>query len=344
MARDQIDMTPIASRDELVACLEAGCKPRSAFRIGTEHEKFGFRSPIISPVPYEGRRGIRALLEGLREVRLGADHRGRHIIGAEATAAARSRSSPAGNSSSPARRSRICIRPARKLTAASLAGRDDRGAARHRLSRPRLVAQMERARNPDHAQGPLQDHAQLHAARSAGTGLDMMFRTCTVQTNLDFASEADMVKKMRVGLALQPIATALFANSPFTRASPTASSPIAREIWRDTDPDRTGMLPLAFEDGHRLRALRRLCARCADVFRLARRANTSMSRGNSFRDFMQGRLAALPGEQPTMSDWANHLSTIFPEVRLKRYLEMRGADGGPWRRLRAARVLGRPSL
>jgi glutamate--cysteine ligase len=163
-------------------------------------------------------------------------------------------------------------------------------------------------------------------------GLDMMYRTCTVQANLDFASEADMVKKLRVALALQPVATALFANSPFTEGRPNGLLSFRSEIWRDTDNNRSGMLPWAFDDGM---GFERWVDYALDVpMYFIKRGDSYIDvAGKSFRDFFAGKLAELPGERPTISDWANHLSTIFPEVRLKRYLEMRGADGGPWRRL-----------
>jgi glutamate--cysteine ligase len=159
-------------------------------------------------------------------------------------------------------------------------------------------------------------------------GLDMMYRTCTVQTNHDFSSEADMVKKLRVGLALQPIATALFANSPFTEGKPNGFVSFRSEIWRDTDNARAGMLPWAFESGM---GFERYVDYALDVpmYFLKRGASYNDVSGRSFRDHLAGRL--LPGERATMSDWANHISTIFPEVRLKRYIEMRGSDGGPWR-------------
>jgi len=163
-------------------------------------------------------------------------------------------------------------------------------------------------------------------------GLDMMYRTCTVQANVDFSSEADMVKKLRVSLALQPVATALFANSPFTEGKPNGFLSFRSQIWRDTDNARAGMLPWAFEDGM---GFERWVDYALDVpLYFVKRGETYIDvSGKSFRDFFAGRLTDLPGERPTISDWANHLSTIFPEVRLKRYLEMRGADGGPWRRL-----------
>jgi glutamate--cysteine ligase len=163
-------------------------------------------------------------------------------------------------------------------------------------------------------------------------GLDMMYRTCTVQTNLDFSSEADMVKKLRVSVALQPVATALFANSPFTEGKPNGFLSFRSEIWRDTDNARSGMIPWAFEDGM---GFERWVDYALDVpMYFVKRGDAYIDvSGSSFRDFFDGRNPALPGERPTLSDWANHLSTIFPEVRLKRYLEMRGADGVPWGRL-----------
>jgi len=163
-------------------------------------------------------------------------------------------------------------------------------------------------------------------------GRDMMFRTCTVQVNLDFASEADMVKKLRVSLALQPVATALFANSPFLDGKPNGFLSFRSEVWRDTDNNRSGMLPFAFEQGFGFEQYvdYALDVPMYFVMRDGKYINTS---GESFRAFLDGRLPQLPGEKPVLKDWADHLTTIFPEVRLKRYLEMRGADSGPWRRL-----------
>jgi glutamate--cysteine ligase len=169
-------------------------------------------------------------------------------------------------------------------------------------------------------------------------GLDMMLRTCTIQTNLDYASEADMARKFRVALALQPLATALFANSPFTEGQPNGFLSFRSHIWSDTDPDRTGMLPFVFEGGF---GYQRYLDYALDVpmyfvFRDGRYLDAS---GQSFRDFLDGRLPALPGEKPRISDFTDHLSTIFPEVRLKSFLEMRGADGGPWNRICALPAL-----
>jgi glutamate--cysteine ligase len=177
-----------------------------------------------------------------------------------------------------------------------------------------------------------------HMPRVGNLGLDMMLRTCTIQVNLDYSSEADMVKKFRVGLALQPVATALFANSPFTEGKPNGYKSFRSHIWEDTDPQRTGMLPFVFEDGF---GYERYCDYALDVpmyfvFRDGRYIDVA---GESFRDFLEGRLPALPGEKPTVADWTDHLSTAFPEVRLKSFLEMRGADGGRWGRICALPAL-----
>ncbi len=163
-------------------------------------------------------------------------------------------------------------------------------------------------------------------------GRDMMFRTCTVQTNLDFASEADMVKKLRVSLALQPVATALFANSPFLEGLPNGFLSFRSEVWTDTDNARAGMLPFAFEDGM---GFERYVDYALDVpmYFVMREGSFVNTAGESFRAFLEGKLPQLPGEKPILKDWNDHLTTIFPEVRLKKYLEMRGADSGPWRRL-----------
>jgi glutamate--cysteine ligase len=177
-----------------------------------------------------------------------------------------------------------------------------------------------------------------YMAKKGNLGLDMMLRTCTVQVNLDFQSEADMVKKFRVSLALQPVATAIFANSPFTEGRPNGFLSYRSHIWTDADPDRCGVLPFVFEEGM---GFERYVDYALDVpmYFVYRNGEYLDFSGQSFRDFMAGRLPGLPGERPTTGDWADHLSTIFPEVRLKTFLEMRGADGGPWKSLCALPAL-----
>src|SRR5437868_180710 len=177
-----------------------------------------------------------------------------------------------------------------------------------------------------------------HMPRVGTMGLDMMLRTCTIQVNLDYESEADMAKKFRVGLALQPLATALFANSPFTEGRPNGFLSYRSHIWSDTDPHRTGMLPFVFEDGF---GYERYLDYALDVpmYFVYRDGAYLDAAGLSFRDFLEGKLPILPGEKPKISDFVDHLSTAFPEVRLKSFLEMRGADGGPWNKICALPAL-----
>ena len=333
MARDQVDMTPIESRDELVAWFEAGCKPKAKFRVGTEHEKFAFAVNGHGPVPYGGPRGIRALLDGMQHL-LGWEPimEGENIIGlADVTGGGAISLEPGGQFELSGAPVETIHQTCNELMAHLAQVRE--------VAKPLGIGFLGLGMTPNwsSAEIPVMPKSRYKIMTNympkVGTrGLDMMYRTCTVQANLDFSSEADMVKKLRVSLALQPVATALFANSPFTEGKPNGLLSMRSEIWRDTDNNRAGMMPFAFEDGM---GFERYVDYALDVpMYFVKRGDTYIDvAGKSFRDFFAGKLDALLGERPTMSDWANHLSTIFPEVRLKRYLEMRGADGGPWRRL-----------
>ena len=339
MARDVVDSEVVESRDALVAWLEAGCKPAGPFRIGAEHEKIPFYRADHSPVPYGGDKGIRALLEGMRK-RLGWDgiEDGGNLIGLY---------DPNGGGA-------ISLEPGGQfeLSGAPL---DDAHATADELDRHLTVARsvaeplgigfLALGMSPKWslAETPIMPkHRYAIMARympKVGTrGLDMMFRTATVQVNLDFMSEKDMVAKMRVGLALQPAITALFANSPFTDGKLNGLLSARSEIWRHTDGARTGMLSFVFEPGM---GFERYVDYALDVplYFLKRGGNYQDVAGASFRDLLAGRLKEAPGERATIADWANHLSTIFPEVRLKRYLEMRGADVGPPERIVALAAL-----
>jgi glutamate--cysteine ligase len=333
MARDQIDMTPIETRDELVAWLEQGCKPKAQFRVGTEHEKFAFTLDGHRPVPYAGPRSIRALLEGMQH-HLGWEPilEGDNIIGMfDVTGGGAISLEPGGQFELSGAPVENVHETASELFAHLAQLRE--------VARPLGIGFLGLGMTPNWTRA---DMPKMPKGRykimtnympKVGTyGLDMMYRTCTVQANLDFSSEADMVRKLRVTLALQPVATALFANSPFTEGKANGFVSFRSEIWRDEDNQRAGMLPWAFEDGM---GFERWVDYALDVpmYFIKRGDKYIDVSGKSFRDFFAGKLAELPGERPTISDWANHLSTIFPEVRLKRYLEMRGADGGPWRRL-----------
>jgi glutamate--cysteine ligase len=335
MARDQVDMTPIETRDELVAWLAAGVKPKSRFRIGTEHEKFAFAIGRHEPIPYDGPRGIRALLDGMQML-LGWEPimEGENIIGLlDVTGGGAISLEPGGQFELSGAPVETVHQTATELQAHLAQLRE--------VARPLGVGFLGLGMSPKwtRAETPVMPKGRYrimtgYMPKVGNHGLDMMYRTCTVQTNLDFSSEADMVKKLRVSLALQPIGTALFANSPFTEGRPNGFLSFRSEIWRDTDPDRSGMLPWAFEPGM---GFERWVDYALDVpMYFVKRGDRYIDvSGSSFRALLAGTLNSLPGERATVSDWANHLATIFPEVRLKRYLEMRGSDAGPWRRLAA---------
>ncbi len=334
MARDVSDSTPITSRDELVSWIEDGAKPAQQFGVGTEHEKFGFYIADHAAVPYgdaaaDGGRGIRALLEGMQKA-IGWQPimDGANIIGLfDETHGGAISLEPGGQfelSGAPLANIHSTVAEIEAHLAALKKIADPLGI--HFLA----LGMTPNWRREDIPQMPKQRYAimQRYMPRVGTRGLDMMFRTTTVQANLDFANETDMVLKLRVSLALQPLMTALFANSPFTDGKLNGLLSARSEIWRHTDPDRTGMLPFVFEDGM---GFDRYVDYALDVpMYFVKRGETYHDvAGASFRDLLAGKLAALPGERATMSDWANHLTTIFPEVRLKRYLEMRGADAGP---------------
>ena len=331
MARDVTDMTPVASRDELVGWLEAGCKPPETFRIGTEHEKFPFYVSDLAPVPYDGRGpqgGIRALLEGLQ-----ATSGWEPIVDGEALIGLFDEHGGGAISLEPGGQFELSGAPLETVhqTASEL---DLHLEQVKDVAAPHDIGFLGLGMSPiwTLAQTPVMPKSRYKIMTrympTVGTrGLDMMYRTCTVQVNLDFATAADLVKKLRVCLALQPLGTALFANSPFTEGRPNGRLSERSEIWRDTDNNRAGMLPFAFEDGMGYERYVDYALQVPMYF--VKRGETYHDvAGADFRALLEGRLPQLPGERATMSDWANHLSTIFPEVRLKRFLEMRGGDVG----------------
>ena len=333
MARDISDLTPIQSRAELIGWLEEGMKPARSFKLGTEHEKTPFYVDDLAPVPYEGRPergqgGIRALLEGMRDASgwEPIEDRGVLIGLFDPVGGAAISLEPGGQFELSGAPVADLHATAQELDAHILLANDV--ASRHGMAFLGLGMSPKWTL----AQTPAMPKSRYEIMTSympkVGTrGLDMMYRTCTVQVNLDFASEADMVKKLRVSVALQPLTTALFANSPFVDGKPCGRLSERSEIWRDTDNARAGMLPFAFEDGMGFERYVDYALQVPMYF--VKRGETYHDvAGADFRDLLDGRLAALPGERATMSDWANHLSTIFPEVRLKRFLEMRGADVG----------------
>jgi glutamate--cysteine ligase len=321
----------ITSKDDLIADLASGCKPREAWRIGTEHEKFAFHPGSHHPLGYEGPNGIRALLEGLTRFGWSPVMENGNPIALLA----------ADNSS-------ITLEPGGQV---ELSGApletihqtcDEVG---EHLKQVKEICQeldvgmfglgyLPTSGLSDVTWMPKGRYAIMHdyMPTRGGLGLDMMLATCTVQVNLDFDSEARMIKMFRAALALQPLATALWANSPFRNGEPNGFLSYRSHIWTDTDPDRSGMLPFVFDDNF---GFERWVDYMLDVpmYFVYRDGQYINAAGQSFRDFMSGSLPALPGERPTMKDWEDHLTTAFPEVRLKHFLEMRGADGGQWANL-----------
>lgn len=325
----------VRSKADLVAWIAAGEKPKADWRIGTEHEKFVFHTETLTPVPYEGERGIRALMEALMaRYDWVPIKEGDRII-----ALKRPDDSPGGTISlEPGGQFELSGAPLRTLheTCAEtqehlfevLNVGEDLGIGFLGVGFSPKWTLEETPHMPKARYEVMTRYMPEVGAR----GLDMMYRTATIQVNLDFGNEADMVKKLRVSLALQPIATAVFASSPFTEGQPNGFKSLRSEVWRETDPRRTGMLPFVFEDGM---GYERYVDYALDVpmYFVYREGRYIDVAGASFRDFLEGRLAAMPGERPTIDDWSDHLTTLFPEVRLKRFLEMRGADAGRWRRI-----------
>ena len=329
MARDQVDLTPIDGRHDLVDWIAQGVKPKSQFRIGTEHEKFAFMLESHRPVPYEGPRGIRALLEGMQHL-LGWQPimEGLNIIGlADVTGGGAISLEPGGQFELSGAQVETVHQTRSEVMAHLAQVREVAAPLRIGFVGIGMTPDWSRADMPKMPKGRYKIMT-AYMPKVGTLGLDMMYRTCTVQTNLDFSSEADMVKKLRVSIALQPVATALFANSPFTEGKPNGFLSFRSEIWRDTDNARAGLLPWAFEDGM---GFERWVDYALDVpmYFVKRSDDYVDAAGQSFRDLLAGKLPAMPGARATISDWANHISSIFPEVRLKRYLEMRGADSGP---------------
>ena len=322
---------PITGQAQLVSYLAAGCKPPEAWRIGTEHEKFAYTLEDLRPLPYAGARGIRAILDGLA-ARFGWEPvvEDGHPI-ALTMAGCSVTLEPGGQlelSGSPLETlHQTCDEVNAHLDQVK------------EITGPLGIGMVGLGFLPKWRRGDItwmpKGRYKIMGAympTKGALGLDMMLRTCTVQVNLDFESEADMVRKFRVGLALQPVATALFANSPFTEGTPNGFLSYRSHVWTDADPDRCGILPFVFEDGM---GFERYAEHALDVpmYFVYREGAYIDASGQSFRDFLAGKLPALPGALPTIGDWIDHLSTLFPEVRLKQFLEMRGADGGPGRNI-----------
>lgn len=320
----------IESLADLIAPMAKGEKPKDRWRIGTEHEKFVYCRQNYTAPSYDEPGGIRDILLALTEYGWEPIYEGENVIalkGADGNVSLE----PAGQlelSGAPLDNlHETCAETGRHLQQVKAVG-EKTGKGFLGLGLWPDKTRDDLPRMPKGRYGIMLNHMP----RVGSMGLDMMLRTCTIQTNLDYASEADMAQKFRTSLALQPLATALFANSPFLEGKPNGYLSYRSHIWSDTDPHRTGMLPFVFEDGF---GYERYADYMLDVpmYFIYRDGKYIDAAGLSFRDFMKGELSVLPGELPKASDWEDHMSTAFPEVRLKSFLEMRGADGGPWNRI-----------
>ncbi|WAJ27618.1 glutamate--cysteine ligase [Antarcticirhabdus aurantiaca] len=332
MARDTSDSTPLASVEDMVAHIRAGEKPPERFRIGTEHEKFPFYVEDLSPVPYAGPRGIEQLLEGMRKLSgweaILDDGRIIGLFGEEGQGAISLE--PGGQfelSGAPLETIHDTCRESNRHLADVRSVAKDLGIGFLGMGSSPLWRLDETPRMPKSRYEIMARYMPKVGTR----GLDMMFRTCTIQVNLDFSSEADMARKMRIGQCLQPVASALFANSPFTDGAPNGEQSWRSGVWLDVDNNRSGLLPAAFEPGYTYRDYVEW-ALDVPMYFVTREGRYHDATTVTFRQFCDGALEGrLPDARPNLGDWTNHLSTLFPDVRLKRFLEMRGADGGPWR-------------
>lgn len=321
---------PVTSKAQLIETIASGIKPKDQWCVGTEHEKFPFYKENLRPVPYEGPRGIRAMLEGLERFGWEGVPENGNLISLRSPGKGTISLEPGGQfelSGAPLDNiHQTCGEIAEHLAQVKTVG-DELGIGMLGLG---FTPDWRREDIPWMPKGRYKI-MQAYMPKVGTMGIDMMTRTCTVQANLDYGSESDMVKKLRVALALQPVATALWANSPFTEGKPNGALSYRTRVWQNTDAARTGMLPFAFEDGM---GFERYVDYLLDVpmYFVFRGHHVDVA-GQSFRDFMGGRLAALPGQVPTVADWFDHMSTAFPEARVKNYIEVRGADCGARRRL-----------
>jgi len=331
------DSPVIESRRQLVEWFESGCTPKKDWAIGTEHEKFAFTRDDLRPIPYEGERGVKMLLNALAEhydwepiiengnvIALTKD---KCSVSLEPGGQIELSGAPLKNIHQTCGEVHTHLHEVREICDGL--GIDMLGVGHNPKWKREDIPWMPKGRY---------EIMKNYMPKVGSLGLDMMLRTSTIQVNLDFSSEADMVKKFRTSLALQPVATALFAASPFVDGKPSGFLSARSNVWTDTDPDRCGMLPFVFEDGF---GFERYVDYMLDVpmYFVYRDGKYIDAAGKSFRDFMDGKLDVLPGERPTMNDWSDHMTTAFPEVRLKKFLEMRGADGGPWKRICALPAL-----
>ena len=337
MAASTLPGEPLTDKKLLTDYLSQGVKVRDAWRIGTEHEKFAYRLSDFTPLAYDAEPGIRQILEGLKRFGWDSILEGSNIIALKKSDGSSVTLEPGGQfelSGAPVKTIHNTCDEVHAHLAEVKEICQEIGAGMIGIG---FIPQWRR--NDIHWMPKGRYKIMREYMPKKGTlGHDMMLRTSTVQVNLDFDSESDMVQKMRIAVALQPVATALFANSPFTEGKPNGFLSYRSHIWTDTDPDRSGMLPFVFDDDF---GFERWADYVLDVpmYFVYRGGGYLDVSGRSFRDFMDGKLEGFEGQYPSLQDWQNHITTPFPEVRLKHFIEMRGADGGPWSRLCALPAL-----
>jgi len=334
MARDTMDNTPIEGKQALIDHLAGGSKPAEKWRIGTEHEKFPFYIKGNRPVPYGGAKGIRTLLEGMQAM-LGweaiidegniiglVEPTGRGAISLEPGGQFELSGAALENVHQVCREVNAHLAQVREIAAPLGIGFLGVGASPlWRLEETPIMPKSRYQIMSD------------YMPQVGSNGLDMMYRTSTIQVNLDYGSESDMRRKMQVAMKLQPVATALFAASPFQEGRPSGYLSWRSHIWRGTDNNRSGILPFVFNADFGFADYVEW-ALDVPMYFVLRDGHYHKATHVTFRQFMDGALVGhVPAPQATIGDWTNHLSTLFPEVRLKQFLEMRGADGGPWRRI-----------
>ncbi len=332
MARDTVDERPLENFGQMVEWFAIGCKPKDQWRIGTEHEKFAFYNEDFSPVPYEGERGIEALLNGMK-AELGWEaitDEGRIIGLAGGKGEGAISIEPGGQfelSGAPLETIHQTCRESNQHLSAVKRVAKDLGIGFLGTGSSPLWSLAETPKMPKSRYKIMTEYMPKVGSR----GLDMMYRTATIQVNLDFSDERDMRRKLQTSLKLQPLASALFANSPFTEGKPNGELSWRSGVWHDVDNARGGYHADMLNAGYGFEDYAKWCFELPMYFIIRNGKYIDMTH-MTFKQFFNGAASKdMPGVSATMGDWSNHVSTVFPDVRLKQFLEMRGADGGRWR-------------
>ena len=321
---------------DLIKWFEAGCKPKNLFRIGTEHEKFVYKLNSLKPVSYNEPSGIKNILKSL--VRFGwvevsesgniiALRKDNQSITLEPGGQLELSGAPLENIH------QTCSEVNEHLKQVKIIGNE------LNIGFLGVGARLEGKLSSDlWMPKPRYKIMKDYMPLVGNLGLEMMADTCTVQANLDYSSEQDMRRKLKTSFILQPIVTALFASSPIEKMKPSKYITRRAAIWFDVDKDRCGTPKFIFDENLSFESWVDYALKVPMYF-IKRNGQYINCAGASFEKFMLGKLEQLSNEKPTILDWEDHLSTIFTEIRLKQYIEFRGADAGPWKSLCALPAL-----